>query len=103
MSSMEAWLECDAGPVHGRIATMKSTIDAAGRIVIPRDIRAEAGLEAGTVVEIAIRDGIVSIEPAPTSVKIVKRGRLRIAVTGDAGKLSEKDVRAVREQIRGRS
>ncbi|MGE5278116.1 MAG: AbrB/MazE/SpoVT family DNA-binding domain-containing protein, partial [Acidobacteriota bacterium] len=33
---------------------MKTTIDAAGRLVIPRRIRREAGLEAGSELEIRL-------------------------------------------------
>ena len=62
---------------------MKATIDSAGRIVIPRHIRDAIGLRAGTVVNVVSRDGVVSIEPAAAVVKIVRRGRLRVAVLDD--------------------
>jgi AbrB family looped-hinge helix DNA binding protein len=82
---------------------MKTTIDSAGRIVIPRDIRNATGMHAGAVVEVVERDGIVSIEPAAAVVKIVKRGRLRVAVPeGDRQMLREEDVKAVREELRSR-
>ncbi len=49
-----------------------------------------------------MRDGAVSIEPAATPVKIVKRGRLRIAEAAEnQPTLSEAEVRAIREEIRG--
>ena len=81
---------------------MKTTIDSAGRIVIPRDIRDATGLEPGTVVEVEARDGVVSIEPAAAAVKIVKRGRLRVAVADGAQRaLTEDEVRAVRDELRG--
>lgn len=82
---------------------MKTTIDAAGRIVIPRDIRAAAGLEPGTSVEVELREGVVSIEPAPASVRIVKRGRLRVAVVDAAHEaLTSEQVNATREMLRRR-
>ena len=81
---------------------MKTTIDSGGRIVIPRDIRNAIGLQPGTVVEIEARDGVVSIEPAATAIKMVKRGRLRVAVAEDArAALTEAEVRAVRQELRG--
>jgi AbrB family looped-hinge helix DNA binding protein len=80
---------------------MKTTIDSAGRIVIPRDIRVAAGLEPGTPVEIAIVEGVVSIEPAPAPVRIVKRGRLRVAVADESSEvLTQGQVNATREMLR---
>ncbi len=82
---------------------MKTTIDSAGRIVIPGDIRNATGLHAGAVVDVVVRDGAVSIEPAAAVVRIVKRGRLRVAVPDDHDQiLREEDVTAVREELRGR-
>ena len=81
---------------------MKSTIDSAGRIVIPRDIRAAAGLEAGTVVEIDVRDGVVSIEPAASTVRLVKRGRLTVAATESDEPLTIEVVSRIRDDIRKR-
>ena len=79
---------------------MKTTIDRAGRVVIPREIRDAAGLEPGSAIEVTERGGIVTIEPAATPVKIVKRGRLRVAVAENQGTLSEDDVRATRDRLR---
>ncbi len=82
---------------------MRTTIDSAGRIVIPRDIRNAIGLEAGTVVEISAEEGAISIEPAPAAVKIVKRGKLRIAVAESSPRpMPEDEVRLVREALRNR-
>jgi AbrB family looped-hinge helix DNA binding protein len=58
---------------------MKSTIDAAGRLVIPREIRREAALEPGTPLEVRFRDGVVEIEPQPLVVKLERKGRLLVA------------------------
>jgi len=54
---------------------MQTTIDGAGRIVVPKAIRDALGLAAGTVLEIADRDGSVVIEVAPVEKRLVKRGR----------------------------
>lgn len=58
---------------------MRSTIDAAGRIVVPKAIRELAGLRPGTELEIRLRDGTVEIEPAPREVRLVRRGKLLVA------------------------
>lgn len=59
---------------------MKTTIDSAGRIVIPKVLRQEAGLEPGREVEIRLRNGVVEIEPTPLEVRVEKRGAFTIAV-----------------------
>ncbi len=45
---------------------MRITIDAAGRIVIPKAIREAPGLYGGTEVEIGTREGRIEIEVPPT-------------------------------------
>jgi AbrB family looped-hinge helix DNA binding protein len=62
------------------IYAMKTTIDPAGRIVIPRDIRREAGLRPGASLDVRWRNGVVEIEPEPMPVKVVRKGRLVVAV-----------------------
>ncbi len=59
---------------------MKTTMDSAGRLVIPGAIRREAGLKPGMPLDVRWQDGRVEIEPAPTPVKLVRRGRLLVAV-----------------------
>lgn len=61
---------------------MESTIDAAGRLVIPREIRREAALEPGTPLEVRFRDGVIEIEPQPLAVKLERKGRLLVARPG---------------------
>jgi AbrB family looped-hinge helix DNA binding protein len=43
---------------------MKSTIDSAGRIVIPKALRERAGLTAGSRVDFRFHDGSIEISPA---------------------------------------
>ena len=59
---------------------MKTTIDRAGRLVIPKEIRREAKLEPGVVLEIKWREGRIEIEPAPAAVRLRRRGRLLVAM-----------------------
>ncbi len=58
---------------------MTTTIDRAGRLVIPREIRREAGIEAGTAVEIRCQNGRIEIEPKPLDVRLRRRGRWLLA------------------------
>jgi AbrB family looped-hinge helix DNA binding protein len=59
---------------------MNTTIDAAGRLVIPKEIRREAGLRPGMSLDVRWRGGRIEIEPVPLPVKLVRRGRLLVAV-----------------------
>ena len=62
------------------MTAMKTTIDNAGRLVIPKEIRQQAGLQPGMPLEVSWRDGHIEIEPAITPVKLVRRGRFLVAV-----------------------
>jgi AbrB family looped-hinge helix DNA binding protein len=59
---------------------MKTTMDRAGRLVIPKDIRREARLAPGAPLEVRWRHGRIEIEPAPAPVRLERRGRLLVAV-----------------------
>lgn len=55
-------------------------MDGAGRLVIPKEIRREARLAPGATLEVRWRDGRIEIEPAPTPVRLQRRGRLLVAM-----------------------
>jgi len=59
---------------------MKTTMDEAGRLVIPKEIRREARLAPGAPLDVRWRDGRIEIEPAPAVVQLQRRGRLLVAV-----------------------
>ena len=59
---------------------MKTTIDRAGRLVVPKSIRDAAGILPGSELTIRVADGRIEIEPAPLEVRLVKRGTLTVAV-----------------------
>ena len=55
---------------------MKTTIDRAGRVVIPAAIRTRAGLSPGTEIDVSIEDGSVRLArrvPGPKLVRVGKR------------------------------
>jgi AbrB family looped-hinge helix DNA binding protein len=58
---------------------MTVTMDQAGRLVIPADIRREAAIEPGVPLEVRLRDGVIEIQPQPLPVAIERRGRLLVA------------------------
>ena len=59
--------------------TMKSTIDTAGRVVIPKALRMRLGLRGGEAIEIRERDGTIEIEPVPTPMTLVGEGDRALA------------------------
>ena len=82
---------------------MKTAIDKAGRLVIPKAVRVAAGLEPGMEVEIRIVDGRVEIEPAPLDVQLEKRGGLVVAVPRETAEtLTTSDVEATIAERRER-
>lgn len=77
-------------------------MDTAGRLVIPKMIRREAGFTPGMELEIRCRDGRVEL-PAPRAVRMLKKGQLFVAVPREASELlSARTVRRTQETIRGR-
>ena len=80
---------------------MKTTIDRAGRLVIPKDVRREAGLRPGVPLEVRCRDGRIEIEAAPVPVALVRRGRLLVAeAKGEVGTLTRDAVERTRTALR---
>jgi AbrB family looped-hinge helix DNA binding protein len=80
---------------------MQSTIDPAGRIVIPKAIRESLGLTGGQSVEIRERDGTIEIEPAPTPMTLVDGKGGPVAVPKDAiSALTDDIVRTTLERTR---
>ena len=59
---------------------MKTTIDAAGRVVVPKALRRAIGLQPGSEVEMRVSDGRIEMEPAPLDVRMERRGDLLVAV-----------------------
>jgi AbrB family looped-hinge helix DNA binding protein len=79
---------------------MKATIDAAGRVVIPKEIRRAAGLTAGTILDIDLRDGQVIIEPAALPVRLIREGRFLVAVPEvEVEPLTAEEVERTREAL----
>jgi AbrB family looped-hinge helix DNA binding protein len=62
-------------------------MDAAGRLVIPREVRRVAGLKPGVPLEVRWRDGRIEIEVAPLPVRLEQRGRWVVAVPDGADEL----------------
>jgi AbrB family looped-hinge helix DNA binding protein len=82
---------------------IQTTIDSAGRLVLPKAVRDEAGILPGMTLRITVQEGEVKIEPLPREVKIVQRGPLWIAVPTEEGPpLSGATVEQVLRRVRER-
>ena len=57
---------------------MTITMDQAGRLVIPSEIRREAGLEPGMPLTVRWHEGVIEIEPQPLPVRLARKGRLLV-------------------------
>ncbi len=79
---------------------MRTTIDAAGRVVIPKPIRDGAGLRPGSPLDVTLVDGRIEIEPAATPVNLVREGHFLVAVpVEDFEPFTPEDVEHVRREI----
>jgi AbrB family looped-hinge helix DNA binding protein len=80
---------------------MRTTIDSAGRVVIPKPMRQALGLHGGQELEISTRDGRIELDVPATSMRLEERDGVVAAVpavplptlTGDV-------VRQILEQTR---
>jgi AbrB family looped-hinge helix DNA binding protein len=80
---------------------MKTTIDGAGRVVIPKPMRDEAGLRPGTELEVEFRDGRIEIAPATVPMRVVRRqGPAFIEPGSEMPPLTAAEVRDVLERVR---
>jgi AbrB family looped-hinge helix DNA binding protein len=80
---------------------MITTMDAAGRLVLPKAIRERAQLMPGVPLEIRVVDGRVEIEPAAATVKLAKAGGFWVAApAGELPVLSQAEVDATLEDLR---
>jgi AbrB family looped-hinge helix DNA binding protein len=80
---------------------MRTTIDRAGRIVVPKALRDELSLVGGETVELTVRDGRLEVEPLSSPMRLERRGRGAAAVAEeDVPPLTADQVRGALEQTR---
>jgi AbrB family looped-hinge helix DNA binding protein len=82
---------------------MRTTIDKAGRVVIPASVRQRAGLAPGTELEISVDDAGVRLQPVAPGPKLVRVGRRLVArPSAHADTRAPIDIAALIEEERNR-
>jgi AbrB family looped-hinge helix DNA binding protein len=94
----------DAGlPQAWYFAGMRTTIDKAGRVVIPAAVRERAGFEPGTTLEIIMDEFGVRLERVAAGPRLVKIGKRLVArPTVDAEARPVIDIASLVEEERNR-
>jgi len=79
---------------------MRTTIDHAGRVVIPKALRERAGLKPGTEIEIRLNEGVVEIAAPPPKGYLVRKGSVLVWHVPGAPKVSQEEINRTIEEIR---
>lgn len=79
---------------------MTTTIDEAGRLVIPKSIRERAGLRPGIPIEVEFVRGRVEILPAVTPTRLVDEDGVAVLVPQGGAVVTAEAVRQVQELVR---
>ena len=82
---------------------MKTTIDKAGRVVIPAAVRARVGLRPGAELDVQVDYGAIRLVRAVPRAKLVRIGKRLVAKpTADPRRLPIVDVAKLVEEERNR-
>ncbi len=80
---------------------MKTTIDAAGRLVVPKALRDALGVRPGQELQVQLKDGRLEIEVPATRMRLRGKGKSLAAVPlAKLPPLTSDQVRETLEQIR---
>lgn len=80
---------------------MRVTIDRAGRIVVPKAMRDELGLEPDTPLDIELVDGHLEISPPASSARLVE-GPHGLVIETPGATITDAQIRATLEAVRER-
>lgn len=79
---------------------MRTTIDAGGRVVIPKAMRDRFRLKAGAEVEVTESASGFVIAPVGAEARLVERNGALVAETPEGFVLTNDDVLAIRDALR---
>jgi antitoxin component of MazEF toxin-antitoxin module len=75
-------------------------IDPASRLVLPRALCRAAGIAPGIVVDLRLENGTIVVQPAPTRVRLERRGQFVVARRLEPGPpLTNDIVQQTRDQV----
>jgi AbrB family looped-hinge helix DNA binding protein len=82
---------------------MRTTIDKAGRVVIPAAVRARVGLRPGTELDVLVDNGTIRLVRAVPRARLVQVGKRLVArPTADPRRLPAVDAATLVEEERNR-
>jgi AbrB family looped-hinge helix DNA binding protein len=80
---------------------MKTTIDKAGRLVVPKPLREQLGVQPGQLVELEVRDGRLEVELLPVKMHLRRGNHGLVAVSEEPlPALTQDQVRVTLERAR---
>lgn len=90
-------LRCERDTIIDAIMAYRITIDGAGRLVIPKQLRDRFGLEAGTRLHVEVREGGIHLSPDRPDPALIERDGFLVLDLGSTD-LSQADHRDERER-----
>ncbi len=80
---------------------MRIAIDSVGRLVVPKVLRSEMGIDGPAELEVIVRNGVIELAVADVPARIEDHGGHPVIVTSAQMKpLTVKDVRAAIDNVR---
>lgn len=78
-------------------------IDQAGRIVLPKEVRVELGIQSGDVFTVSVQGNLVTLAPRKAKAGFVRKGKALVFSTQSGATLDHATVNAVLEACREES
>ena len=80
---------------------MRTTIDSAGRVVVPKSLREAMGLTAGREIDVVFADGRLEIELAPADLEVDTSESVPVLRPRESlPPLTDEDIRAALDSVR---
>lgn len=80
---------------------MRTTIDSAGRVVVPKSLREAMGLTAGREIDVVFADGRLEIELAPADLEVDTSESVPVLRPREPlPPLTDEDIRAALDSVR---
>ena len=80
---------------------IRVAVDDSGRLLLPEAVREAAGLRPGIPFEVTASQGHIEMKKAASAVRLVRQGRLTVAVADDDLPLTtEQEILKLREDLR---